>query len=131
MPAIGPAIRAVACIVLISLAACRPESGDGTGSRQAPRGIPGSPPSITGTVTAVGPGRALRVEERPEDLSGSAKAYVRLTDDAVILTRAGAATAFASIGTGARVSAWFIGPVAESYPVQATANVLVLETGNP
>ena len=89
--------------------------------------IPGAPPSITGTVTDVNDQRRIRIEEQPAEASGSAKAVVRLADGAVIVTRAGERATFADIRTGTRVSAWFTGPVAESYPVQATANVIVIE----
>ncbi|HVE78203.1 MAG TPA: DUF3221 domain-containing protein [Gemmatimonadaceae bacterium] len=107
---------------------CRPDPRGGGGAAGAARGaIPADPPSITGVVTAAGPGRTLRIEERPEDTSGSAKAQVRVADGATILERSGRAHGFDEIRVGALVSAWFTGPVAESYPVQATARMLVIE----
>lgn len=71
--------------------------------------------------------RRLWIEERPGDATGSAKAVVRLSAGATIITRAGVAARVEDIAVGTRVSAWFIGPVMESYPVQATANVIVIE----
>lgn len=112
-----------AMVLCLSLAACaRTEltSDGGTNHTEAP--------SITGVVTSIGPGRTLRIEERPSDESGSAKAMVRVPEGASIRHRDSQAQRhFESIQQGATVSAWFTGPVAESYPVQATANALVIE----
>ncbi len=86
-------------------------------------------PDITGEITRltdVSGGLQLLVETVPSDTAGSAKASVR-TDSS---TRwfAGSATYDASqLRQGMRVSVWFDGPVAMSYPVQAkAADVLVL-----
>lgn len=111
----------------LALAACRPGPDDATSARAAGGAVPTLPASITGTVTDIGADRRLRIEERPGDASGSAKAVVRLSADATIVTRAGVAARVEDIAVGTRVSAWFIGPVMESYPVQATANVIVIE----
>jgi hypothetical protein len=90
--------------------------------------LPTGAPDITGLVTAVeDSGRRLRVEERPEDASGSAKAVVRVPADAPILERSGLPRQFGEVRVGTRVSVWFAGPVAESYPVQATAHTVVIE----
>jgi hypothetical protein len=113
---------------LLAAAGCgggAPGAGEPGGAAAA--AVPAEPPSITGVVTAAGPGRTLRVEERPEDASGSAKAQVRVPEGAAILDRGGRARRFDEVQRGARVSAWFTGPVAESYPVQATARVVVIE----
>jgi hypothetical protein len=90
--------------------------------------LPGGEPGITGVVTAVGDSaRTLRVEERPEDTSGSAKAVVRVPAGTPILERSGQARQFGELRVGMRVSVWFAGPVAESYPVQGTAHTVVIE----
>ena len=89
-------------------------------------------PAMTGIVTSIGPGRTLRIEERPSDESGSAKAVVRVPEGAAIRDRdSGASLTFEQLEPGATVSAWFAGPIAESYPVQATASALVLERKGP
>lgn len=126
--------RLTSCTVILAglaLAACRPGHDDATSARAAGSAVPTLPASITGTVTGIGADRRIRIEERPGDASGSAKAVVRLSADATVVTRAGVAARFEDIGPGARVSAWFVGPVMESYPVQATANVIVIEGTGP
>jgi hypothetical protein len=115
----------------LAVSGCRLEKDEAAASRNARATIPAAAPSITGVVTDVGSDSRIRIEERPTDTSGSAKAVVRLAENAAILTRAGSPATFGAIQTGMRVSAWFIGPVMESYPVQATANVIVIESGVP
>ncbi|MDQ3698539.1 MAG: YobA family protein [Gemmatimonadota bacterium] len=88
--------------------------------------IPNEAPSITGQVTGVTL-PTVRVEERPADAAGSAKASVRLVDGTRLLRRGGSAAASGDLRVGQRVSVWFTGPVMESYPVQATASVIVIE----
>jgi len=89
--------------------------------------VPKDSPSITGTVTAIGPEGTLRIEANPKEESGSAKAQVRVPDGVAILERSGSTRRFEDIRQNQIVSAWFTGPVAESYPVQATASVIVIE----
>ena len=86
---------------------------------------PAAEASITGIVTAVEASRIL-VEERPDERWGSLKASVRI-DGARILRRSGGTAPASEIVVGQRVSVWFTGPVAESYPVQARAGTIVLE----
>lgn len=90
--------------------------------------MPSEAPSIRGVVTAIGPQRTLMIEENPAEASGSAKAHVRVPEDAAIWDRgSGAKESFEDIRQGETASAWFTGPVAESYPVRATARVIVIE----
>jgi hypothetical protein len=89
--------------------------------------IPATSPAITGTVTAVD-GDRIRVEENPADSSGSAKASVRIiAGETRVVRRSGASATGADIIEGSRVSVWFVGPVMESYPVQARGGVVVIE----
>lgn len=85
-------------------------------------------PSIIGEVTAIVL-PAIRVEENPADSSGSAKASVRVADGTHVLRRDGTVVGTAELRVGQRVKVWFTGPVAQSYPVQATARVIVIEQG--
>lgn len=94
--------------------------------------LPTEAPSIWGLVTAIGPGRTLMIEENPSLKSGSAKAHVKVPENTEIWDRgSGARRSFEDIRQGGTVSAWFTGPVAESYPVQATARVIVIESAVP
>lgn len=119
----------VLLLAALATSACRLERDDSSSPRNARAGIPAGAPSITGTVTDVQPDGRIRIEEHPDESSGSAKAVVRPADDATIVHRDGTTAAFTDIRSGMRVSAWFTGPVMESYPVQAAANVIVIETG--
>lgn len=77
-------------------------------------------PSITGVITNLEGGRIL-VEENPQETSGSEKAAVRTTGQTQIISASGRKVSNADLRTGDRVRVWFLGPVMESYPVQATA----------
>ncbi len=73
----------------------------------------------------------LLVEEKPNEAAGSNKASVRLdlTEGARLLKQQGGKVVEAdlqSLSAGQRVRVWFTGPVAESYPVQATADVVLI-----
>jgi len=95
--------------------------------------LPDAEPGIRGVITKsdsnVG-SRFILVEENPGDAAGSQKAAVRLTDQTKIYRRSGSGLETitqAELVTGKKVSVWFEGPVAESYPVQETAAVILLE----
>ena len=120
----------VLCLSLVACARTEQTSDTHANSPGATTAIPTEAPSITGIVTSIGPGRTLRIEEQPSEESGSAKAVVRVPEGVVIRERdLGAPRTFEDLEQGATVSAWFSGPVAESYPVQATASALVIERG--
>ena len=79
------------------------------------------------------PARVLRtvlVEEIPESRTRGDKSVVTVLRGVPVLRRIGSGVAigaFDSLRVGQRVSAWFDGPVLESYPSQARARVLVIE----
>ena len=102
-------------------------SGPSPSTRQ--QGVPSEDPSLRGVITAIDLSGRLRVEENPSEDFGSAKAVVRMSADTRILTRSGRAATFASLSVGMRVTVWYTGPVAESFPVQATAGVVVVDSG--
>ncbi|MEX2582347.1 MAG: DUF3221 domain-containing protein [Gemmatimonadota bacterium] len=87
---------------------------------------PAQPPAIRGIVTGVEDG-SIRVEENPAEESGSPKASISVTPETVVLYRGGDIAAAAELTIGHNVSVWFTGPVAESYPVQAAAETIVIE----
>jgi hypothetical protein len=93
---------------------------------------PSGPADITGQVTrsTAGPnGVVVLVEENPLDTSGSAKASVTVDSRTRLLrqTETGEITVDrGELRSGLRVSVWFEGPVAESYPVQGKAGTLVI-----
>ena len=94
--------------------------------------IPTDPPSISGIITHVSrsPGQmTILIEERPEQSSGGDKSAVRITPQTqILLDSPSGATELApeQLAAGNRASAWFAGPVAESYPTQATARIVVV-----
>lgn len=103
----------------------------------APDGVPSEPPSIRGQITHLSSGTdrmTIRVEERPEDTSGSHKASVTVTAATRVLERSGTELRPSTsdrLTTGRVVTVWFTGPVRESYPVQADAAVVVIEAAAP
>ena len=100
--------------------------------------LPATEPGIRGTITRVEAGvgaapSSVLVEEIPGGLdSGGNKAMLRVPAEARIYrrTREGiVAAVFAELKTGMKVSGWFEGPVMESFPLQGTAAVLLIDEG--
>jgi len=93
---------------------------------------PNGPPSIRGTITSVSPHSGqgvILVEERPQDRAGSDKASITVSAATRIYRgRVGASTkgSFSDLRNAQLVEVWFAGPVLTSYPVQATASVIVI-----
>jgi len=96
--------------------------------------LPDAPASIEGRVTAVTRSGerigTIRVEEHPAEASGSAKASVRI-GQATTVVRNGEAVDFNALRVGQWVRVWFIGPVAESYPVQASGSAVAIDSVIP
>ena len=80
-----------------------------------------------------GPGmRAVLVEETPGAANAGDKSRVAVPAEARVLRRADGRVVeigFDALRTGQQVEAWFSGPVAESYPTQSTALVIVVVGG--
>lgn len=101
---------------------------------------PSAPPSgvadITGVVRDVTPGAdpgtaTLLVVADPDVASSVDRASVRVTAQSGVWGTVGeGATKLAvdDLAAGQRVAVWFTGPVAESYPVQATAGAIEILT---
>jgi hypothetical protein len=97
---------------------------------------PTTPPGITGTVTSMVPG-----DERPASMlveggaqpAGAAadKAQVRIEPGTMFFDAEGKATKPSGIAVGTEVRVWFDGPVAESYPVQGSAQAVQILTKPP
>lgn len=91
--------------------------------------IPRTTPSIIGQVTAIAL-PVIVVEENPAEQHGSNKANVRITGDTQVLRLGEGVVGASKLRVGQQVRVWFAGPVMESYPLQATAGVIVIEPGN-
>lgn len=98
--------------------------------------VPDEAPSIVGTVetrTAGPEGSSevtILVRGKPEQGAQYDAASIRVTEEAKVFRGSREAPELASpqdIAQGARVSVWFTGPVAESYPVQASAGTVLIE----
>jgi len=113
-----------------------------TTSGEEPR-LPSAEADIRGIVTEVG--RMPRetsgdesegaqigvvlVEENPNEETGSQKDSVTVTKATKLLERRGqdlTTMAFDGLKVGQRARAWYAGPVAESYPRQTKARVIVV-----
>jgi hypothetical protein len=96
-------------------------------------GFPARLPDITGFVTAVtepaapGGSRRIRVVQDSTRSAGTPAADVRVPAHVRVVRRETATTRGAAIERCQVVSVWFDGPVAESFPVQATAGGVVIE----
>ena len=69
------------------------------------------------------------IEEDPDAESGSQKDSVTLMEATELFERRGrnlTLISFDALEVGQRARAWYTGPVAESYPRQATAKVIVI-----
>lgn len=87
-------------------------------------------PDITGTVTRLADdGTSVLVEERPQETSGSAKATLRIGPETHVWGMDGRPVAVTDLRIGMQVRAWFDGPVAESYPLQAAAAHIAIVAG--
>lgn len=131
-----PLMLITVALVLLSLSACTSTEKTGSVSSnntvsidESVTVLPDSEPGIRGVITkadsTAGSGFIL-VEENPSDTSGSQKASVRLNDQTKIYQRSGLALekiSQSALTAGKKVSVWFAGPVAESYPVQGSAAV--------
>jgi hypothetical protein len=106
--------------MLLAGLACAPNGGT----------LPNNAPYMTGTITSIGrvaEGWSVRVEERPQDVSGSSKGVFRIRAQTEVLRADGTKVRADDLREGQRVRVWVTGPVAESYPVQAPARVIVID----
>ncbi len=91
-------------------------------------------PSITGAVIEAAPVDGNKTIKGRFSIEGKGqydKASVKVTDKTVIKLGDGKDAKdgkFEDIKKGSKLVVWFTGPVAESYPVQATAGKIVIVT---
>jgi hypothetical protein len=132
--------RACAALIVVAALALLGATGCGGSDAGAVGGGASSPAGaadITGVISRVSPdpghdqGSFLIVAD-PAVPSAVDRAMVRVTVDTVIWAPEGEgrrSLAFGDLNAGARVAVRFTGPVAESYPVQATAADVEVLTG--
>lgn len=90
-----------------------------------PNGSISCPPSCGSTGS---PMRGILIEEVPGG-HGDNKSHVKLPRTALLFRRTASGVervGFSDLRVGQKVEAWFTGPVAESYPTQATGRALVV-----
>ena len=124
------ALAALAVLAVLGAAVVVGGCGGATAAQPAPPSPSAPPPApadITGAVSDLTIGAAgdslpvLLVVADPGSGSAVDRASVRVTADTVVWTAEGVRGAASDLAKGDRVAVWFSGPVAESYPVQATA----------
>jgi hypothetical protein len=121
--ALAPCVAAQAC-------SSAPGEPDGPGLSAS---VPTEAAHIIGDVTQVErtDGRLrILVEQIPTRSAGYPIAWISVGPRAAVIRRADGAASRASSGdlaVGMRVQVWFTGPVAESFPVQATAGTILIE----
>jgi hypothetical protein len=130
-------------LVLVMMTAawgCGNKGGSGiSGGSDGIGGLPSGSPDITGSIESISgdargfadPGEvvgAILVEGTPGVASAYDRASVSINGRTRIFTRAPGAEPvpadILALGIGRQVEVWFTGPVAESYPVQALADVI-------
>ena len=94
---------------------------------------PNGPPSIEGRITALQKsgdrvGR-INVDAQPGS-AGLDKAAVRISENTTLIgpPPRPKATDFNALHEGLWVRVWFVGPVGQSYPVQANAGTIVIDS---
>ncbi len=117
------ALAALVVLAAVVVGGCGGSTAQPAPSATAP---PSVPAGITGTIhkltrdTDTGQTVILVVDDGA--IPGAVdRAVVKVTSDTVIWMLKGGTGTAADLGPGQFVSVWFDGPVAESYPVQATA----------
>lgn len=91
-------------------------------------GIPTEKPLVSGTITQQGTAGYL-VEEKPGQQSGDMKCWVKFSEKTTVYRQAGKLVEkaqAADVAVGQQVSVWYDGPVRESYPCQAGADVVLM-----
>ncbi len=119
------ALALAAGLALVLLSAC---TSDGDAA-PAPDG-----PDIRGVITSITGGSgdvigSVRIEGAIDQDTAYDKAVVRVEGDTRIFRQVGNAmmeVTFGDLTAGQTVEAWFVGPVAESYPVQVKASQIVI-----
>ena len=108
-------------VLLMMTAACA-----APGPSQPAGAPPTTPPLIEGRITNVDiAGRRISVD----DVDGNNKAVVTVTDQTRMVEEFGGGyepSSLAQFATGQTVAVWTSGPVRESFPVQADADVIVV-----
>jgi exosome complex RNA-binding protein Csl4 len=104
-----------------------------TACREPVTKIPDGPASIAGRITDVQRSGeqigSVRVETRPAETAGSAKAVVRVTQRTTLMGVSPLGSVdFDALRVGQWVRVWFVGPVRESYPIQADAGTIVIDS---
>jgi hypothetical protein len=102
------------------------------GDSVVPSGTGGNPDGPIACPPSCGssgqPMRSVLVEEVPGG-HGDDKSYVKVPRAALLLRKTGTGVeriGFSDLRVGEEVETWFIGPVAESYPTQSTARVILI-----
>ncbi len=94
--------------------------------------LPSETPSIEGTIRQSSPihaGRRIFVEAEAPAAGREPAAHVTVLSGAAVLAGSGETVVPTSVDqlvVGIRVRVWFKGPVAESFPVQATAGTVLI-----
>jgi Protein of unknown function (DUF3221) len=120
-------LLALSIVVAALLAACGGDDGEDVRADRpaAEPGPPDRPPDSTGPVSGTTAG-SVRIDDGTGVLTAVS---ARVDDDTRLLRRRGEAyeeVALDAIRIGDQVEVWVDGPVAESHPVQAHAEAVVL-----
>jgi hypothetical protein len=121
---------ALVLTLAVALAACGTcnDCGPSVGHGPPPVNGPAGVPSVTGTASKV-TSTSFVVQDGKDPSGAALAASIKVPADTPVLRSSGGGFTKASLDDlqdGVAVQVWFTGPVAESYPVQATAGTIVL-----
>ena len=129
-------MKRLALMAVLALCIAAPGCSGSPGDPEQPgalnAGVPGDAASIIGEVKQVEGGAQPRllVEQIATRSAGHPIAWISVPTRARILVRRGGEVSrgsAADLTVGTQVQVWFTGPVAESWPVQATAGTVLIE----
>jgi hypothetical protein len=117
------AFAALAVLAAVVVGGCGGSTAQPAQSATAPPSIPAG---ISGTIHQLtrdaDSGQTVILVVDDGAIQGAVdRAWIKVTSDTVVWMLKGGTGTAADLGPGQFVSVWFDGPVAESYPVQATA----------
>jgi hypothetical protein len=82
---------------------------------------------IRGSVTEVGKPWGTLVTGEPGTSYKIDKAYFRVTPATQVVRADGSAATIADVKVGTKITLWIAGPIMESYPVQVSAQRILIE----
>ena len=108
--------------VVLTVGACQRDT-----TRPNAAALSKEPFFISGAITEAGHPWGYRVKGEPGTSYGVTEAYFKLVPNTAVQRADGTPATAADLTVGRAISLWITGPIAESFPVQVTAQLIVLK----